>query len=139
MFNGKQNIKSNFNQTILKCSCMMFNQICIKIFHQKKGTIKAFFVFELVNPLPAKNLNFLRQFSDKAVQKLLTIHVIISTRHNRLRPDRKYRDSGVGWGAHYAYPHTLVPTWFKVCIFWEGYNILLNLNLTFVYSTYRQK
>ena len=66
----------------------------IKIFHQKKGTIKAFFVFELVNPLPAKYLNFLRQFSDKAVQKPLTIHVIISTRHNRLRPDRKYRDSG---------------------------------------------
>ena len=86
----------------------------IKIFHQKKGTIKAFFVFELVNPLPAKNLNFLWQFSDKAVQKPLTIHVIISTRHNRLRLDRIYRDSGdflqihypYGAGrAHYAYPH----------------------------------
>ena len=88
----------------------------IKIFHQKKDTIKAFFVFELVNPLPAKYLNFLRQFSDKAVQKPLTIHVIISTRHNRLRLDRIYRDSGdflqihypYGAGrAHYAYPHTL--------------------------------
>ena len=43
------------------------------------------------------------------------------TRHNRLRHDRTYRDSGDFWhihcpyggGAHYAYPHTLVPTWFK--------------------------
>ena len=92
-------------------------QINIQLYF-KKCTIKAFSVFDLVNPLPAKISIFYGNFRIKPFKNPSQYMLLLVPDITGSGPTEHIGTVGIfgtyialtGGGAHYAYLHTLVPT-----------------------------